>query len=278
LASLLKVKIALLNVATGLAGYMLAGGGFYGLAPFILAGFLAASGSGAVNHYLDRDIDARMRRTANRPVPAGRVKPATALAIGLSMIGASILVSITFLNILATFFIALGSFIYLIVYTIWLKRRTVWNVVIGGAAGSCPPLAGWAAATNTIDLTPALLALLIFLWTPGHFWGLAIRSSEDYKRVGIPMLPAVVGVNKASVITGASNMLMITTWPILGLTTQNPVVFFLITTPLTILLLKDSIRLMLKADKETAWKVFKLSNPWLLFITIALIIHPLINS
>ncbi|HID04695.1 MAG TPA: protoheme IX farnesyltransferase [Aigarchaeota archaeon] len=268
LSTLLKPKIAFLNVLTGVAGYVLAGGEGVRLLFFIVAGFLTAMGSGAVNHYLDRDIDARMQRTADRPIPKRRIKPSEALLIGMGMIVSGVMLSLLTLTPLATFFIALGAFIYLVIYTIWLKRRTVWNIVIGGAAGSCPPLAGWAAVTNSIDLIPVLLAFLIFLWTPGHFWGLAIRAERDYRRAGIPMLPAVAGIERASFVTGLSNMITVAVWFAIGLLLQNPLFYFIITTPLTVLLAKDSVKLMMKPEKETAWRVFKTSSPWLMIIVV----------
>ena len=264
--TLLKPKIAFLNVLTGIAGYLLAGGGVQGLLVLAVAGALAAMGSGAVNHYLDRDIDSKMERTSNRPIPCGRVKPSTALALGLAMIASGVAIAAIALTPLAAFFIALGAFIYLVVYTIWLKRRTVWNIVIGGAAGSCPPLAGWAAVTNSVDLLPVMLALLIFLWTPGHFWGLAIRAENDYKRAGIPMLPAVVGVERASFITGLSNLVMVASWLATGLLLPNPLVYFVVTTPITAVLTKQSISLMLRPEKTRAWQVFKASSPWLMIV------------
>lgn len=268
LSILLKPKIALLNVLTGIAGFILAGGDILGLAIFMAAGFLAAMGSGAVNHYLDRDVDSKMQRTANRPVPTGRIKPVTALTLGIAMITAGVAIAFYALTPLSAFFIALGAFIYLVIYTIWLKRRSVWNIVIGGASGSCPPLAGWAAVTNSIDILPFMLALLVFLWTPGHFWGLAIRAEQDYRRAGIPMLPAVVGVKKASLVTGLSNIITVAAWLATGFFLQNPLVYYIITTPITAMLTKESIQLVRKPEKTIAWRVFKTSSPWLMIVMI----------
>ena len=274
--ALVKLKITLLNILTAITSYLVAGGGVGGLFFLSLAGFLAAGGSGVLNHYLDVEIDSRMERTSKRPLPSGRIKPRTALMIGLLMIISSIIISIQTLNLLATFFIALGIFTYLVVYTIWLKRRTIWNIVIGGFAGSCPPLAGWAAATGMVDIFPIALALLIFLWTPGHFWGLAIRAEEDYRKVGIPMLPSVMGVEKASIATGVSNILMVPVWFLIGFLLENPIPYFIITIPITALLVKQSIELMLRPEKTLAWKLFKTSSPWLMMVMLASVAYLLI--
>ena len=276
LINLVKLKITLLNLLTAITSYLVAGGGAIGLAYLTLAGFLAAGGSGVINHYLDKEIDARMKRTSARPLPSGRVKPKTVLYLGSLMIVSSIVVSAITLNILATIFIALGIFTYLVIYTVWLKRRTVWNIVIGGFAGSCPPLAGWAAATGTIDLFPIALALLVFLWTPGHFWGLAIRAAEDYKNAGIPMLPSVAGIEKASLATGLSNISMIPVWVMIGMLLQNPVLYFMITAPITAILIKQSIQLIRKPEKTLAWKLFKTSSPWLMIVMLAPLAYLLI--
>jgi len=264
LVSLTKPKIALLNVVTALAAYSLGGGGAWGAASLVLAGYLAAGGAGVINQYIDRDIDAAMPRTRLRPIPRGSISPPeNALIFGSILIALSLIVSLTMLNLLATFFIGMGIFIYLFVYTAWLKRRTPLNIVIGGAAGSCAPLAGWAAATGGIGLIPVLIALLIFLWTPGHFWGLAIRAEREYSQAGLPMLPSVVGVESAGRWTGFSNLMTVAGWVALGLVLPYGALYFAITSPLTALLLLQSLRLMKKPDASVAWAVFKMSSLWL---------------
>jgi protoheme IX farnesyltransferase len=158
-----------------------------------LGGYLSAGGAGAVNHFLDRDIDARMHRTASRPIPAGRVSPRSALLFGLALATLSFaLLSLT-VNVLAAS-LALAGFIgYVGLYTIVLKRRTPQNIVIGGAAGAVPPLVGWAATRGSLGWTAAYLFAIVFYWTPPHFWSLSLLMKDDYARAGIPMMPVVRG-------------------------------------------------------------------------------------
>ncbi len=158
-----------------------------------LGGYLSAGGAGAVNHWFDRDIDARMRRTASRPIPSGRVSPRAALVYGVSLALASfVLMSLT-VNLLAAS-LALAGFVgYVGVYTVWLKRRTPQNIVIGGAAGAMPPLVGWAAARGSLSWTAVYLFAIVFYWTPPHFWALSLLMKDEYARVGIPMMPVVRG-------------------------------------------------------------------------------------
>src|SRR5213076_589682 len=149
----------------------------------------SAGGVGAVNHYWDRDIDARMSRTASRPVPAGRVSPAAALWFGIALGAAAFALLILTVNPLAAVLSLSGFLGYVGVYTMWLKRSTPQNIVIGGAAGAIPPMIGWAAAGHGVGLEAVLLFLLIFFWTPPHFWALSLYRTDDYAKAGIPMLP-----------------------------------------------------------------------------------------
>jgi heme o synthase len=158
-----------------------------------LGGYLSAGGAGAVNHYWDRDIDARMARTASRPVPAGRVSPRAALWFGLTLAAtAFVLLSLT-VNPLAAVLSLSGFAGYVGVYTMWLKRSTPQNIVIGGAAGAVPPLVGWAAATGGLSWTALYLFAIVFYWTPPHFWALSLLMKGDYEKVGVPMMPVVRG-------------------------------------------------------------------------------------
>jgi len=159
-----------------------------------IGGYLSAGGAGAINHFLDRDIDARMARTASRPIPAGRVAPAAALAFGCLLAVASVLELALAVNPLAAGLSFCGFLGYVLVYTLWLKRRTPQNIVIGGAAGAVPPLVGWAAATGSLALPALWLFLIVFFWTPPHFWALALLIKENYAAARIPMLPVVRGV------------------------------------------------------------------------------------
>jgi heme o synthase len=158
-----------------------------------LGGYLSAGGAGAVNHYWDRDIDAQMKRTANRPIPAGRIAPGAALRFGFGLAALSfVLMSLT-VNVLAAS-LALGGFVgYVGVYTIWLKRRTPQNIVIGGAAGAVPPLVAWAATRGSLSWTAVYLFAIVFYWTPPHFWALSLLMKDEYAAVGVPMMPVVRG-------------------------------------------------------------------------------------
>ena len=158
-----------------------------------LGGYLSAGGAGAVNHYYDRDIDAQMARTADRPVPSGRVSPRAALTFGCLLAASSfVLMSLT-INVLAASLSLAGFAGYVGVYTIWLKRRTPQNIVIGGAAGAIPPLVGWAATTGGLAWIAVYLFAIVFFWTPPHFWALSLLMKDEYASVGVPMLPVVRG-------------------------------------------------------------------------------------
>jgi protoheme IX farnesyltransferase len=158
-----------------------------------VGGYLSAGGAGAVNHWFDRDIDAQMARTANRPVPSGRVAPHAALAFGVALAALAFAELTIFVNLTAALLSFSGFLGYVLVYTIWLKRRTSQNIVIGGAAGAIPPLVGWAAVRGTVGGTAILLFAIVFFWTPPHFWALSLLMKEEYAKVGVPMLPVVRG-------------------------------------------------------------------------------------
>jgi protoheme IX farnesyltransferase len=193
--ALLKPRVMSLVVFTGLVGLYLAPGALHPFLAFIAVLCIAvgAGASGAINMWYDRDIDAVMARTKDRPIPAGRVAPENALAFGIVLaVGAVSLMGVA-VNWVAAGLLALTIAFYVFVYTAWLKRRTPQNIVIGGAAGAFPPMIGWAAVTGDVALAPAVLFLLIFMWTPPHFWALALYRAGDYARAGVPMLPVVAG-------------------------------------------------------------------------------------
>jgi heme o synthase len=156
-------------------------------------GYLSAGGAGAVNHWFDRDIDAQMARTATRPIPAGRISPRAALAFGCTLAALSLLELSLTVNPLAAALSFSGFLGYVLVYTVWLKRRTPQNIVIGGAAGAVPPLVGWAAVTGSVSGTAVILFFIVFFWTPPHFWALSLLMKGEYEKVGVPMLPVVSG-------------------------------------------------------------------------------------
>jgi protoheme IX farnesyltransferase len=192
--TLTKPKVQSLLLLTTVASMEIAGTPSLGLiALTCLGGYLSAGGAGAVNHYWDRDIDAQMSRTADRPIPSGRVSPRAALWFGCALAALSFaLLSLT-VNVLAAALSLSGFLGYVFVYTVWLKRRTPQNIVIGGAAGAVPPLVGWAAVTGGLSGTALYLFAIVFFWTPPHFWALSLLMKDEYAKVGIPMLPVVRG-------------------------------------------------------------------------------------
>jgi protoheme IX farnesyltransferase len=193
--TLLKPGVMSLVVFTGLAGMVVAPGEINWFQQLLtLACISLASGAGAaMNMWYDRDIDAVMARTVSRPVPAGRVAPHDALALGLFLSALSVMLMGLALNWVAAGILAFAIFFYAVIYTMWLKRSTPQNIVIGGAAGAFPPMIGWAAVTGDVSLTSVILFLIIFLWTPPHFWALALYRSGDYAKAGVPMMPVVAG-------------------------------------------------------------------------------------
>ncbi|MHA1107594.1 MAG: heme o synthase [Alphaproteobacteria bacterium] len=193
--ALLKPRVMSLVVFTAIAGMVLAPGSLHPALAFIaiLCIAVGAGASGAINMWYDRDIDALMTRTCDRPLPAGRMEPGTALGFGVVLAVGSVTVMALAVNWTAAALLALTIAFYVFVYTIWLKRRTAQNIVIGGAAGAFPPIVGWAAMSGEIGLGSLALFALIFIWTPPHFWALALYRKGDYQRAGVPMLPVVAG-------------------------------------------------------------------------------------
>jgi protoheme IX farnesyltransferase len=191
---LTKPKVQSLLLFTTVATMEVAGNPSAGrIALTCIGGYLSAGGAGAVNHYYDRDIDARMARTADRPVPSGRVSPRAALIYGIVLAALSFALMSLTINVLAASLAFAGFVGYVGVYTIWLKRRTTQNIVIGGAAGAMPPLVAWAATRGSLSWTAVYLFAIVFYWTPPHFWALSLLMKDEYADVGIPMLPVVKG-------------------------------------------------------------------------------------
>lgn len=192
---LLKPRVMSLVVFTGLVGLVVAPGSINPVIGFtaLLCIAIGAGASGALNMWYDADIDAKMARTENRPVPSGRVTPGEALGFGMTLSIGSVIVMALAVNNTAAFLLAFTIFFYAVIYTMWLKRSTPQNIVIGGAAGAFPPMIGWAAVTGTVTLPSIVLFLIIFMWTPPHFWALALFRSQDYAKAGVPMLPVVAG-------------------------------------------------------------------------------------
>jgi heme o synthase len=193
--ALLKPRVMLLAIFTAVIGLIIAPGALDPLFGAVAIACIAvgAGAAGALNMWYDADIDAVMTRTAGRPIPVGKVLRTEALGFGLALACTAVAVLALALNVTAAALLAFTIFFYIVVYTVWLKRRTAQNIVIGGAAGALPPVVGWAAATGTVGLEPLILFLIIFLWTPPHFWALSLNRVDDYARAGVPMLPVVAG-------------------------------------------------------------------------------------
>ncbi len=193
--ALLKPRVITLVVFTGFVGLLVAPGHLHPILALtaVLCIAVAAGAAGAINMWYDRDIDAIMRRTAKRPIPGGRIGADAALGFGVVLAAASVILMGLATNWPAAGILAVSILFYVFVYTMWLKRRTPQNIVIGGAAGAFPPVIGWAAVTGGLDVMPLLLFAIVFFWTPPHFWALSLYASADYERAGVPMLPVVAG-------------------------------------------------------------------------------------
>ncbi|MDT8760421.1 heme o synthase [Sphingomonas psychrotolerans] len=218
--ALTKPRVMTLVVFTGLCGMLAAPVPIHPILGFtaILCIALGAGAAGALNQWYEADLDAKMKRTQGRPLPAGRMDRQSALHFGVGLAGFSLALMYFAINLAATIILAVSILFYVFVYTIWLKRRTPQNIVIGGAAGAFPPLIGWAAATGDVALLPVLLFALIFLWTPPHFWALALFVKTDYANAGVPMLPVVAGERNTRIQIGLYTIPMVLAaaapWPL----------------------------------------------------------------
>lgn len=281
--ALTKPKIILLLLVTALGGLFLAAEGIPKLwlsMTVLIGGSLAAGGANSINHYLDRDIDAKMTRTSNRPVASGSIKPIYALSFGilLNVVGFSLLWQ--FANLISAILVISATLFYVFVYTLGLKRTTPQNIVIGGAAGSIPPMAGWAAVTgNILDPAPFFLFAIVFFWTPPHFWALSLLLKDDYAEAGIPMLPVVSGVDNTK------RQIFIYTWLLLALVVATTFVisdFHLIygvtSILLTIVFIGMAWRLMKQNGIEFAKPTYLFSLAYLGLIFIAVMIDSVVTS
>jgi len=240
----------------------------------IIAGALASMGASALNHYYDKDIDKVMERTANRPIPSGRLSAKSVFAYGLALCVLSIVIAFYTLNPVATAMIAIGIFFYVLVYTAWLKRSNPSNIVIGGFAGSAASMAGWATATGSVDLLGFLVGWLVFMWTPPHFWCLAIKAREEYASVNVPMLPVLIGNQRTA------GYIMINTAILLPYSIALS--FFglglLYTAVAAIsgsLMLVYHYKLTKNPTAAFAWKAYKVTAPYLVVIFVALALDAL---
>ncbi len=272
---LMKPRIVFLLDFTAIMAFLVATPGInlVRLAAVLVAGTLASGGAGALNSYIDRDLDRTMRRTSQRPIPTGEVSPNRALAFGITLVGTGTIISAVILPPLATLFIALGAGIYVLFYTKWLKPRTTLNIVLGGSAGSCAPLAGWAAATGQLtSFAPWLMALLVFVWTPSHFWALAMRAVGDYAKAGIPMLPVVVGEKKTAQYIALNTFLLVPLSLALAPLGQFGIIYLTIAGLLGFGMILVDLRLVIEPTKARAWTAFKFSSPYLAIVFLAMVL------
>ncbi len=272
---LMKPRIVLLLDFTAVMAFLVASSrvSFLGLAAVIVAGTLASGGAGALNSYIDRDLDRTMGRTSQRPIPTGEVSPTQALVFGLGLVGTGVIISALFLPLLASLFIVLGAAIYVLFYTKYLKLRTTLNIVLGGSAGSCAPLAGWAAATGQLNaIAPWLMALLVFVWTPSHFWALAMRAVGDYSKAGIPMLPVVVGEKKTAQYIALNTFLLVPLSLALVPLSAFGIVYLAIAAILGLGMILVDLKLAFDPTKAQAWTAFKFSSPYLAIVFLAMVL------
>ena len=266
---LTKPRIVLLLLFTMVTAMIVATNGIPSprvLIAGLLAGGLAAGGASALNQYFDRDIDARMSRTARRPIPSGRLRPARALIFGLSMVVLSLALFWLWTNLLTAALVLLGELYYVVLYTLLLKRNSSINIVIGGGAGALPVLIGWSAVTGTVDLGAWLLLAIIFLWTPPHSWALALLVNTDYARAGIPMMPVAKGepTTRRQILFYTILLVAISLLPVAF--RQAGVLYLVAAILLGVGMIEGSIRLIRKGDKATARYVYKYSTTYLALI------------
>ena len=242
-----------------------------GILHIIIAGSLASAGSSALNHFYDRDIDLKMKRTSKRPIPSGRMKPITVLVYGLGVSITSVVYAALTLNYLCTFFIALGIFFYVVIYTVWLKRLNSSNIVIGGFAGSAASMAGWSAATGSIDILGFLIGFLVFVWTPSHFWCLAMKIRDEYAEVKVPMLPVLIGMERTSKYILANTMILLP-YSLVLYAFGMGVIYTVFAAVAGGLMLLYHYKLTKTPTSDFAWKAYKVTAPYLtiIFIGIAL--------
>jgi len=249
---LLKPRVMSLVVFTAAVGMLVAPGHVHPVIAFAAVLFIAIGGgaSGALNMWYDADIDRLMRRTRARPVPDGRVTPGEALALGLWLSGFSVVMLGLVTNWVAAALLAFTIFFYAVVYTMWLKRSTPQNIVIGGAAGAFPPMIGWAAATGTISVESVLMFLLIFLWTPPHFWALSLYMNDDYTRAGVPMLTVTHGRRTARRQILAYTLILAPAAIALGLTSVGGAVYLAASIVLNLAFVAGAVQIVRRTEAE----------------------------
>jgi protoheme IX farnesyltransferase len=271
---LTKPRVVALIMLTAIIGTLLATPGLPPLDALIFGNLgiaLSAASAAAINHLLDRRIDARMARTRKRPLPTGHVTPARALAFALVLGVSSMLILVAFVNVLTAVLTFCSLILYAVIYTVWLKRATPQNIVIGGAAGAAPPVLGWIAVTNHIDYQPLLLFLIIFAWTPPHFWALAIARRHDYAKADIPMLPVTHGVEftRLHVLLYTVILCLATLLPYM--TGMSGLLYLGFALVLDARFLSQAIALKLYGRDELPMRMFRFSITYLMWLFLGLL-------
>jgi protoheme IX farnesyltransferase len=278
--TLTKPVIVLLLLVTTFAGMVAAAKAIPPLWVMLwtlVGGALAAGGSGALNQYIDRDLDKNMQRTAKRPMAAGRMTPAEGLAFGLAVCAASFYILAGFVNLLAALLSLAGIIYYVLLYSVMLKKATVQNIVIGGGAGAIPPLVGWAAVTGRLDAPAFFMFAIIFLWTPPHFWALSLVRRKDYERAGVPMLPVIKGEKETR------KQVLIYTAELVALTLLMPIlhlaggIYLASALLLGGWLLYGAWRVYSSEGNKTAWQMYRWSSMYLMFIFLALVLDAVVK-
>ena len=269
-----KPRISLMVNFVAISSLIIAGG--YGrfdtIVILLISGFLSVAGASAFNAYFDRDLDSMMGRTRKRPIPSGTIMPAKKVLVMASILSfASIMLSWTLINPLTAFFIGLGIFTYVGVYTLWLKRRHPSNIVLGGFAGSCAALAGWSSVAN-LTIVPLLIALVVFLWTPSHFWALALKIKDEYAKAKIPMLPSLVSAKRASITILLNTLILVTSSVLLFFIGGQGFTYISIALLGGSLMIWANIKLVRDPSKRNAWTAYKISSPYLAIFFMALML------
>ena len=284
--ALLKPRIVLLLVFTCMTSMIVAAGAALPIDTFVftmLGGALAAGGASAINQYLDRELDAKMARTARRPIPAGRISARNALRFGTGLVLFSVLLLAAFVNWLAAGLALAGALYYVVIYTWVLKRNTVVNILIGGGAGAMPVLVGWAAGAGTLEPQAFILFAIVFYWTPPHSWALAILTNKDYAAANIPMMPVARGerVTRYQILFYSIQLYIISLAPVLllflpGAPKMLEGIYAFAAAWLGLLLIWLAVKLIRRADKATARALYKYSSLYLALLFLAMIIDRLL--
>jgi heme o synthase len=272
---LTKPRVVALIMLTSIIGTLLATPGLPPLDALVFGNIgiaLAAASAAAINHLLDRRIDARMARTRKRPLPSGHLTPTRALSFALILGASSMVILVAFVNLLTAILTFSSLIVYAVIYTMWLKRATPQNIVIGGAAGAAPPVLGWVAVTNHVDAQALLLFLIIFAWTPPHFWALAIARRQDYAKADIPMLPVTHGVEftRLHVLLYTVILCLVTLLPYL--TGMSGLLYLAVAVVLNARFLSQAIALKVSRRDELPMRMFRFSITYLMWLFLGLLV------